>query len=298
MMNFLFFHAADTNVTARFRKIDVSQQSLMELFVADLTDVGISKTEEGDFIDIAEWSILKFDSEQNIVSIIMDSFEGVDMNFFDCDEDRSIISECFLSNGRINFAYVPLTTRHLDITWLDYKGTIDTADLPDALIHLELRSNAFHGSFRIESLPKDIERVLIADNRFSGSFHMESLPPRIIEFDVSDNEFSGTVNLNALPKDITTLNLRKNTLEGALSLLNLPKKLHKVFLSGNRFDTHQLVMDDSRLFTIFAVDKEFEGKIERPDGAPCTPSGLQLLSESDSDLLSDEMYHFDFDNED
>ena len=91
-MNFIFLHTADTNPTARFRKLDVSQQSLMELFVADLTDVGISKTEEGDFIDIAEWSILKFDDEQNVVSIVMDEDGDMGMNFFDSDGDDEDLS--------------------------------------------------------------------------------------------------------------------------------------------------------------------------------------------------------------
>ena len=280
MMKYLFLHTADTNRTARFHKLDVSQQELMELLVADLVDVKIAKTSEGDFIDIAEWSILKFDDDQNIVSIVMDD-RSMGMELFDSDdedESRFIKSECFRSHGTINFAYVPVTTRNLEITWLSYKGTLDTSDLPDAMIHLVVKGNALYGSFDIAGLPRKIEKVVLSSNEFSGSLHMESLPPSVTKFDVTYNEFCGTVNLNALPNALTLLSLKNNNFGGALSLLNLPKKLYIVYLSGNGFDTDRLVVDDSIRFFIFSVSKEFEGKIERPDGTPCTPSGLRWVT--------------------
>ena len=300
MIHFLLLHTADTNLSARFRKLDVSQQSLMELFVADLADVRIAKIGGGDFIDITEWSILEFDDEQNIVSIAMDGYEemGADSLEFDLYTPPCIKSECFGFKGTINFAYVPVTTKHLEIIWLDYEGTLDTADLPDSLVLLDLRGNAFGGSFYVKGLPRNIQTIVISNNRFSGSLHMESLPSKVTEFDMSENEFHGTVNLNALPKDIITLNLKNNKLEGTISLVNPPKQLHEIFLSGNKFDTQRLVMDDSILFGTFAVDTEFQGKIERPDGTPYTPAGLLFELESDSDSVLDEMPYFSFFDED
>ena len=43
---------------------------------------------------------------------------------------------------------------------------------------------------------------------------------------------------------------------------------------------------------------KFAWRIERLDETPCTPSGVRRLPESDTDFLSDDMYHFAFDDED
>ena len=251
----------------RFDTQSLSQQSLIELLVADLEDVGIAKDADGNFLDISDWSVLKMDETGNVVGIHLDT-NAVDYTLLG-DPNRSIKDGCFCEDGLMELRYVPPTVRTLEVAHMGIDGTLETERLPAVLEILRIPFNNFQGTFAIEGLPQEIKSVLILGNNFEGSLALESLPTLVEQLEASGNRFSGSVNLSALPPKLIGLSLANNQLSGKIELRNIPKTLTWVELQSNpKFDTSKAIIDGKYVYNHLSLPFVLEKKLFDDVGAP------------------------------
>ena len=270
MFFLLPIHAIDS-MAARFDKLILTQQSLMELLVENLRDVAIAKDDSGDFIPIEDWSILKFDDDGNVKEITMDEthVENYGNLFASIKEDRSIEEGGFDLGGTIDFQYVPSTALSLAIRDLEFEGTIETAQLPGGLEFLSLTGNKLTGTFCVEHLPKNLRKIFICGNKFCGDLRVDCMPPAVERFDAGDNQFSGEVDLSRLPSKLAMLDISENMLTGSIALLNLPKTLQTVRLHKNAFDANvPMIIDKHHNLSFLRVDKRFRSQVQLTNGEP------------------------------
>ena len=282
---------ADPIGAGRFDKLCISEQSRIELFVENFTDVDIAKDDAGKFLDISAWSILEFDNEK-IQSICIRPDHADREEFFlgdSSDEDaamanRSITSSCFAPGGLVDFQYVPPTLQSLEIEDCELRGTLDTASLPASLRVLQVNRNQLKGPFDTKSLPQEIRTVNISSNKFSGSLVIEALPSRIENFNASKNNFSGAINLCELPISLCSLLIHDNALSGKLEMRNVPKTLGSVMVHMNEFDTEAAVIDAQHAFRTLMVPIDFMNKIFDADGKPVRIPGMEYYDDSGSEF--------------
>ena len=144
----------------RFDKLCISEQSRIELFVENFTDVDIAKDDSGNFLDISAWSIFDFDSHGDKIQSICirpdqedleELFLGYSSHSDAEGSNRSITSSCFGPGGLVDFQYVPPTLQSLEIEDCELRGTLDTASLPASLRVLQVN--------RISSMASSIPKV-------------------------------------------------------------------------------------------------------------------------------------------
>ena len=277
MALFLFLSTADTAL-GRFDALSMPQQSLVETLVQDLDDVSIAKDTDGNFLEIEKWSILKFNTDGDIVSIFIDSHNiGVPAFLQEYYQKSTIERWSFAKGGKLNYQYIPPTVTLFNASSMKLQGDIDTIKLPRGLQKLFVATNEHTGTFDVSGLPEGMLNINISQNKLSGSLAMDALPESMETFDAWGNELSGSVNLTKLPKNLNTLSLAGNRLDGRLEFRNVPESLKDVGMGSNNFDKETMVFDGKHRMLRFGVDGLPNIKIIGPGGAVITYEDIIIL---------------------
>ena len=262
MLSLLLVSTADSAL-GRFDVSNVSQQSLMELFVQGFDDVCIAIKDDESYYDISEWTVLLVGADSEVFGIIINNADSAAV--FQ-NADRTIKKHCFPPGGTMDFQYVPPTVTHLNVSLMNMKGEIQTASLPRGLQTLKVNRNKLSGTFDAAGLPQRVQNVDISKNSLSGSLILDSLPTSLIEFIANANNFSGSINLGKLPPKLVKLNLSSNRLEGHLFLCNVPATLEEAEMHVNKFDTEKVIFDAKHKMKCFRVDRAFHTKVFYANG--------------------------------
>ena len=277
MVLFLFLSTADTAL-GRFDAHTMPHQYLIEMLVRDLDDVSIAKDTDGNFLEIEKWSILKFNTDGDVVSIFIDSHNiGVPAYLQEYYPKSTIERWSFAKGGKLNYQYIPPTVTLFNAKSMNLHGEIETTKLPRGLQKFYVSSNRHTGAFDVRGLPEGMLNIDISQNKMSGSLEMDALPEPMETFDAWDNEFSGAVNLTKLPRNLSTLSLSSNRLEGRLELRNVPESLMDVGMNSNNFDKETMVFDGNHRMLRFGVDGLPHIKIIGPGGAVITYEDILIL---------------------
>ena len=192
----------------RFEINSLSQQTLMELLVADMAYAALCNAP--DFIDKCEWP-------------------GIT-----CDADASVIRiHLTMSGGTVNLQGVPSTVKKLEMRSCDLFGTFASAALPRGLTYCALSSNSLTGSISIEYLPQELIAIFLSYNQLSGSINLRAAPPqlKLISFDA--NRLSGSLDLTGLPPCLSVLGLGENSFTGEVDISNLPVGMRELRIQKN-----------------------------------------------------------------
>ena len=282
---------AEISSIGRFDAQSLPQQTLIEMLVENITDVGIAKDASGCFIEIKRWSILSFDVEDNVTEIRMDA-DNVEMRFDFFDDvkiPRSIASGCFEEGGSIDLRFTPSTVHSITLSFMDFAGTLETQRLPHGMTELLINANQFFGPFDIKGLPPGMREAHIQKNHFAGVLLVEYLPEQMFIFNASANRFHGTVNLTKLPHGLVELYLSMNTFHGDIRLLDIPSALRKVRLHGNKFSSADIIGGSERLNVI--LDASLKGKVLDGNGQTCTLAGVQFDEVNISEESEESEFH-------
>ena len=283
MHSALFLLTSDTAL-GRFDAHTMPQQYLVEMLVRDLDDVSIAKDADGDFLEIEEWSILKFNTDGDVVTIFLDTYNiGVPDYLQEYYPKSTIERWSFAKGGKLNYQYIPPTVTLFNAKSMNLHGEIETTKLPRGLQKFYVSSNRHTGAFDVSGLPEGMLNIDISQNKLSGSLEMDALPESMESFDAWDNAFSGAVNLTKLPRNLNTLCLSSNRLEGRLEFRNVPESLKDVGMGSNNFDKEAMVFDCKHRMLRFGIDGLPNIKIIGPGGAVITMDDILVPQISESD---------------
>ena len=226
--------------------LNMSDQTLMELFVDGIYQRYAFQDTEGEYEDISTWKFLQFNSQGQVV--------GIDFDFFDGSLALQFLPRT-VTYFRVRRAKVDI---HIDAaglprdmeTFIVYgtnkaSGTIDFCSFPPALRTLNLSLNRLSGSAEFRSLPARLESLEIYSNKFSGEISLESLPKSLENLNIRSNEFQGPVCLKSLPQALRDLNVSHCAFSGSLDLSNIPPLLVCLLANDNAF-TGDLIFDSER----------------------------------------------------
>ena len=273
----ILLNAADDAI-GRFNNLCIPQQSLIEMLFLGIEDIGIAKDKDGDFIPIEDWSIIKFDSNGDVIAIECSGEEILDLydSFDDSEiEERSIRKSQFNIGGSVALEYLPASVRSVSLENMEISGSIETENLPGGLRAMNLYQNCLSGNFEVSGLPQKIEYIDISYNLLTGTLDSGAMPGSLRTFHAKNNNFHGSVILTALPGKLCELGLSGNDLSGEIILRNIPDALKTVELSFNNFEEDRIVAEPHE-FRFFEVDKAFEGKVVNPEGECINLKGLSF----------------------
>uniref|UniRef100_A0A7S4JQ01 Leucine-rich repeat protein n=1 Tax=Paramoeba aestuarina TaxID=180227 RepID=A0A7S4JQ01_9EUKA len=239
---------------ARVDKESMSQQTLCELFVAEMNrKVAFYETSSEDFRPISDWQGVTVDFDDTVSSIEWKSCE----NRFAQGHPNEV-------GGTINLQWLPSTVTELIAEFLELCGTIDTADLPRGLLTLSLCDNALSGTFDVKGLPQDIQTVNLFSNKLSGCLDLEALPPKLQSLNAGGNMFHGSLDLTCLPEPLYALWLHANRFDGTINLENLSTNLWFLNLSENNLSQKEVRVGRSvDEFASFEIDwDKFESVLD------------------------------------
>ena len=208
----LTFLASDAAL-GRFDAASLSQQTRMEMVIADLTEDTQEnfKDENGNFTDTCTWS------------------------HCECDDAGSMVKFCLgYIEGQLNYDFIPSTVETILVEYTDAEGTLDTSKLPQSLNLFDIPNNFFTGSVDLRTLPPQITKFIVKSNQFSGSIFLDALPSALQELNMSSNNLSGEISLEHLPACLLSLELARNALTGGISLESLPADFMYLDLSFNQ----------------------------------------------------------------
>jgi len=158
----------------------LSDQTRMELFVADAATPNEFRDPDGFFLEIDRWPGLGFNS--GAVSSI---------GFYEQ-----------LGNGRLQFEALPPTIRKISIGITECTGEVPWGKLSNAIRYLTLFEANFHGSVDLTVAPRELYSLILENTRFSGTLDFGCLPDNLIVLLVTGNAFTGRVDIQPIETDI------------------------------------------------------------------------------------------------
>ena len=237
-MPLLFSLCADA-LLARVDKANMSQQTLMELCVASITDKFEFQTPSGDFKAIDEWEGVTLDDDGRIVEIRW-GHEGM------CDGEfgfewmpasvESFVVIAGVLGGQLPLHLLPRGLAYLNLCDNALEGSLRFAHLPPTITSIDVDSNLLSGSLDLRSLPETLESLCISRNRFEGEIHLDRLPRKMENLLAQENCLSGGVRACDLPETLVWLDLSSNQLCGSFVLDSMPNSTLQIALLGNRID--------------------------------------------------------------
>ena len=228
-----FLISADTTCLGRVSHAALSQQTLMELLVADIQSkprrqkksFSAFSDDDGERLDITQWDGLGFDSNGNVETITWHSTHCLFRQ-----SQRGPV------NGTLNMQWVPSTVKEITWNWVN-KVPCDFADFHfhDGLEIVRMSNSLLTGELSGKTFPASLRTLSLADNLLSGSFDFRSLPYGLNALRVPRNALEGTLSMCHLPRGLETLDLVKNKFFGSVSLGDLPPRTQTCDLSSNNF---------------------------------------------------------------
>mmetsp|Transcript_24023 Transcript_24023/g.37421 ORF Transcript_24023/g.37421 Transcript_24023/m.37421 type:complete len:264 (-) Transcript_24023:9-800(-) len=196
-------------------KQSLSQQTLMELLIQDLSNTETICGSGDSPKDILDWKGLRFNPFHKVTHINWHS--------------RNL-------EGSFPLEWVPPTVQSLQVCMNDLHSTIPMSALSARLSDLNLRENAFFGTLDLDGLPPHMESLNVKKNRLSGTLSLIRLPKTLEKLYLGSNNFDGTVTLTHLPDKLAILSLCECRLSGYLDLTLLPPKMTHLYIEHNQFE--------------------------------------------------------------
>ena len=230
----LLFHLADTDGLLRVNISTLPDQTLMELFVAEVEFRSQFQDDEGDFRPISTWNGLSF-QEESVTAIFW--FQRLctgtmDMQFLPLTLTTLSIERCSAS-GSLNLSNLPPQMRKFKVTQNNFSGSVNLCQLPETLEELWLNFNSLRGSLDLTQLPRSLVTANFDVNRFSGGICLTNLPKALQELYADNNAITGTIRLDGLPTRIQQITLEANKISGTVDVGALPASLRMLALSEN-----------------------------------------------------------------
>ena len=161
------------------------------------------KSVDGDFEDIHDWGINRFDSNGMLYEIEW-GFSGM--------------------VGTFEMRYVPRTVKSISVASNRMRGHIDWGALPEELQKVQLHWNQFSGSADFSNLPQTLQVINIHTNRFSGSVDLSNMPKVLTLLNITSNRLNGVLDLDALPQG-TKVGYDKNSFEKVIGQREGPARM-------------------------------------------------------------------------
>ena len=241
----LYLFTADGVAFGRVDYASLSEQSLMELLIADIQNLSDAQNSNGEFLDISKWKGIKL-CDGAVTKIALLNFDAIFAEVIPVGP-----------RGSIDLQWLPRKLQAFDIQCMGLTGSIETGVLPRHLLDLNISENAFFGTFAVKNLPEAIKYINLRNNKLHGSLHIEHLPREVNNFQASGNAFSGELHFANLPASIQQLNLDRNDFTGSIDLSAIPPgilflRIHKTKIAQERL---VIAVPKDRIKGIF-VDKE------------------------------------------
>ena len=228
---------------------EVSEQTRMELLVADMHLKENLKDAQGEFLDLYEWEGLVFSASGNVQKIHfapMDSFanpEGsVDFRWLPT-ETVSLTLIMITLSGSLEAVELPRTLEMFTVSYNMLVGTVDWKGLPPSLLLFDIERNRFEGSLWLRDVPSAIEKLAVSGNNFSGTLDWGDCPRTLTKLYVGNNNFYGPLNIHALPDGMESFDASWSKFSGSLDLSKLPKALVMLDLAECLFSQNTLAID-------------------------------------------------------
>ena len=249
----------------KFDQLSLSDRASMELLVQcfDEKTQKRYKDQDGHFIDISKWAIVKCNDEGIVTYLDLPGPEYESGGYYtdddyyydsedDFPEDASLagsletkyiprqlatleIQQCSLT-GTFDVSALPATVEYLTIEDVErMHGTIDFGNLPECSKRVFLTNSGFSGTVNLTCLPQSLTSLHISRTRFSGEVDLTKLPPKLEKLNLCENAFVGSVDLRALPETIIFVNIGANQLSGNLDISMLPKGMRELCIYENDF---------------------------------------------------------------
>ena len=235
----------DSEALGRLDYMSLSQQAMMELLVANVTN-GL-KDKKGNYIDISEWPGVVCDEGECVVEINWSNEKAL--------FSHRTTKRC---DGSLDMQWIPHTVRKLRLTALSIAnfdtghlprdalevkigggytgkvtGTIAAGKLPRGLQTFDMSRNKLTGTFDVAGLPASLRSMSIQSNGCEGTLDFTTLPSKMEEFFAQHNKFKGEINLTLLPECMKVINLSCNQLDGLIDVSKLPDGLGRIDLRDN-----------------------------------------------------------------
>ena len=212
---------------------DLSQQTRMELLVANIHNLSEIQNADGDFLDISQWQGVELDSSGNVIEIGFEAEQDYDL-FESADETDA--ADCVIGpGGTPDLQWIPPEATRVRFQSLRLTGSIETAALHRNLIDLNLSFNSLTGTIAWESLPRAMESLDLRYNDLEGQLQTGNLPQSMRYLSISSNRFSGSLDLCSLPELIIVFEASRTNFSGRIDLSKLPSTMDRLSLNQNRF---------------------------------------------------------------
>ena len=265
-LNLFSILCIDTDGTGRVDFASLTQQTLLELVVDEITERYRFQEEDEQYLSLIDWYGVTLNDNGEVLGI----------NW----SQRSL-------EGNIRLEWLPPTLTDIDIGLNILQGSVTVQNLPRSLTEIDVNSNQLSGTFDAENLPPKTKNLFIKNNRFSGSFVLNQLPRTLICISAGENEFSGALDLSRLPNSLICLNLDRNAFNAVQGEIMCPKSLYKLDLHGNTIaqrtlqisklnEAKHLTVDLRGSAVVSVIDENgksvFSNKVLL---GPCAPSKLE-----------------------
>ena len=246
MSAFLQVFCADIEGAGRFNIAFMTDQTRMELLVADMENLRALKSEDDDFLEIEQWPGLKFGLSGEVVRV---QFEPDMLDNDETSHDDDIV-DMFVyivgPRGAMDLRWIPQTVVHFNVASLSIKGTLKTALLPPVLEKLRLPFNKLHGTFQVENLPDRLQSVSILRNEFSGTLDLTALPKNMQYLILGSNDFSGSIDLSRLPGGIQMINVHNTRLSGTIDISHVPSSVRTINVQRTKIRQETVLVPTER----------------------------------------------------
>ena len=235
-----YISTADTAL-ARVDTSSLSDQTMMELFVSEMTDESQRefKDADGNFLDVCSWIGVDCDDECNVteVNFSNERLQGHVLTQFTPRKtlELNLYNGVAKKTGTLDAASLSETLIRLCIERQDFSGEVDFSSLPRAMVSLEIAESNFSGQANLDDLPPRMELFEIQGHRFHGKIHFAKLPRTLQVIDNSRNALSGALAPEDLPEALTKLCASECKLEGTVDFSMFPQNIEKIFLNRNKF---------------------------------------------------------------
>ena len=245
---------------------DLSQQTRMELLVANIHNLSKIHNADGDFLDISQWQGVELDNNGNVIEIGFESEQDYDL--FDSAEETDTTDDCVIGpGGTPDLQWIPPEATHVRFQSLRLTGSIEAAALHRNLIDLNLSFNSLTGTIAWESLPRAMESLDLRYNDLEGQLQTGKLPQSMRYLSISSNRFSGSLDLRLLPEHIIVFEASRTNFSGRIDLSKLPSTMDRLSLNQNRFAQPTLTVGKISIErTRISLDKDKFGDIVDPEG--------------------------------
>ena len=206
----------DAESLGRLDPLTMSQQSIMECLVAQLSDASqrAFRDKKKHFLDVKSWK-----------GVVMDTVGYVgNIDWSD-------------KHGSMDLRWLPdqvLYFRLSGDSQDDLVGTVEFCALPRHLRSLFLSNIGLTGEIDLSALPKMLEEFCVIHVPLHGALRFDGIPATLKYVSVKETPLS-SIDLTCTSSALKSISVQSCALQGTLSFANSPPALEKLDLSDNTF---------------------------------------------------------------